>query len=247
MTPPSDNQPLSIRDQSKGTSFEMFNRIAKTYDPVNRMLSFGLDIRWRKRVGLLLPQKVNGIDLLDLATGTADQVLFLCAQHPQKIENAVGMDLSEGMLSIGREKVKKRNLQDKIVLKTGDACNLPLEDNSFDAITISFGIRNVPDVPKALKEMHRVLRPGGKALILEFALPKNSIVRFGHLFYLRHVLPTVGGLVSGDKAAYRYLNTSIEAFPYGEAFADLMRDAGFTQSNVHNLTMGIANLYEGIK
>ena len=242
-----NKHPLSIQDKTKSTSYEMFNRIAKTYDPVNRLLSFGLDIRWRKRVGQLLPQKESGIHLLDLATGTADQVLFLCENHPDQINQAIGMDLSEGMLSIGREKVKKRNLENKITLKTGDACALPLEDSYFDAITISFGIRNVPDVPKALEEMYRILRPGGKALILEFALPKNGLVRFGHLFYLRHVLPTVGGIISGDKAAYRYLNTSIEAFPYGEQFAQLMKNAGFSQCNVHNLTFGIANIYEGIK
>ena len=242
-----ENQPLSIKDQSKSTSYEMFNRIAKTYDPVNRLLSFGLDVRWRKRVGQLLPQKEEGIHLLDLATGTADQVLFLCENHPTQIKKAIGMDLSEGMLDIGRVKVKKRNLDAKITLKSGDACALPLEDAHFDAITISFGIRNVPDVPKALREMHRILQPGGKALILEFALPQNAAVRFGHLFYLRHVLPTVGGIISGDRAAYRYLNTSIEAFPYGNDFAKLMTDAGFSQCHVHNLTFGIANIYEGIK
>ena len=157
------------------------------------------------------------------------------------------MDLSEGMLDIGRQKVSNRKMEHKITLKTGDACSLPLEDSSFDAVTISFGIRNVPDVPKALREMHRILRPGGKALILEFSIPKNTVVRMGHLFYLRHVLPTVGGWVSGDKAAYRYLNTSIEAFPYGQNFATLMTDAGFQKANVHSVTFGIANIYEGIK
>ena len=238
---------MSIQDQSKSTSYEMFNRIAKTYDPVNRMLSFGLDIGWRKKVGRLLPQREEGLDLLDLATGTADQALFLCAQHPESIRSVVGMDLSEGMLAVGREKVLSRHMEHKITLKTGDACDLPLEESSFDAVTISFGIRNVPDVPKALREMHRILRPGGKALILEFAIPKNRIVRFGHLFYLRHVLPLVGGIVSGDKAAYRYLNTSIEAFPYGQDFANLLTDAGFAQANVHSVTFGIANIYEGIK
>lgn len=238
---------MSIQDQSKSTSYEMFNRIAKTYDPVNRMLSFGLDVGWRKKVGRLLPHKEEGLDLLDLATGTADQALFLCDQHPTTIKNVVGMDLSEGMLAVGREKVKSRKMDNKITLKTGDACALPLEDSSFDAVTISFGIRNVPDVPKALREMHRILRPGGKALILEFAIPKNPVVRFGHLFYLRHVLPTVGGMVSGDKAAYRYLNTSIEAFPYGQDFANLLTDAGFATANVHSVTFGIANIYEGIK
>ena len=139
----------------------MFNRIAKTYDPVNRMLSFGLDTRWRKKVGNLLPAK-EAIQILDLATGTADQVLSLCKQYPQKIQSAVGMDLSEGMLDIGRPKVRDRKMEQIISLQQGDACALPLEDSSFDAVTISFGIRNVPDVPKALREMHRILQPNGK-------------------------------------------------------------------------------------
>ena len=237
---------MTIQDQSKSKSWQMFNRIAKTYDPVNRMLSFGLDVQWRKKVGRLLPQK-EALTLLDLATGTADQVLSLCAQFPQKIKSAVGMDLSEGMLSVGRQKVLARKMESTISLKQGDACALPLEDGSFDAVTISFGIRNVPDVAKALEEMHRILRPEGKALILEFAIPHNPVIRFGHLFYLRHVLPTVGGIVSGDKPAYRYLNTTIESFPYGDSFAHLMREAGFQKVNVHSLTFGIANLYEGIR
>ena len=224
----------------------MFNRIAKTYDSVNRLLSFGLDVGWRKKVGQLLPSKKDLI-LLDLATGTADQVLFLCKEHPDQIQKAVGMDLSEGMLSFGREKVKQQQLEDIISLKTGDAVNLPIETAQFDAITISFGIRNVPDVPKALCEMVRVLNPSGKALILEFSMPKNPIVRFGHLFYLRFVLPFVGGLISGDYEAYRYLNTSIESFPYGESFAELMYDAGFSKVHCHELSFGIATIYEGIR
>ena len=124
---------------------------------------FWTGCRMAKKSRQLLPHKEQGLDLLDLATGTADQALFLCDQHPDTINKALGMDLSEGMLSVGREKIKARNMAHKITLKTGDACNLPLEDESFDAITISFGIRNVPDVPKALREMHRVLRPGRKS------------------------------------------------------------------------------------
>ena len=237
---------MNVQDASKKNSWQMFNRIAKTYDSVNRMLSFGLDVGWRKKVGLLLPQSPN-LRLLDLATGTADQVLLLCKEHPNQITNAVGMDLSEGMLSFGREKVKAQQLESVISLQTGDAVNLPVEDTQFDAITISFGIRNVPDVPKALTEMVRVLKPSGKALILEFSMPKNPIVRFGHLFYLRFVLPFVGGLVSGDYEAYRYLNTSIEGFPYGESFAELMRDAGFSTVRCHELSFGIATIYEGVR
>ena len=237
---------MSIQDNSKSTSWQMFNRIAKTYDSVNRLLSFGLDVGWRKKVGLMLPQKEN-VALLDLATGTADQVLMLCKEHPQKITNAVGMDLSEGMLEKGREKVRQQNLQNTITLQTGDAVQIPCEDACFDAITISFGIRNVPDVPASLREMHRVLRPNGKTLILEFSMPKNPIIRFGHLFYLRYILPFVGGLVSGDYEAYRYLNTSIEEFPYGDAFCDLLKDAGFSTVRQHQVTFGVATIYEGIK
>ena len=237
---------MSIQDKSKSTSWQMFNRIAKTYDSVNRLLSFGLDVGWRKKVGLLLPRKEQ-VALLDLATGTADQVLLLCKEHPKKISEAIGMDLSEGMLEKGREKVDQQKLQNIIRLETGDAVNIPSENSRFDAITISFGIRNVPDVPASLREMHRVLRPEGKTLILEFSMPKNPIVRFGHLFYLRYVLPLVGGLISGDYEAYRYLNTSIEAFPYGESFCSLMREAGFSTVRQHPVTFGIATIYEGIK
>ena len=237
---------MSIQDKSKSTSWQMFNRIAKTYDSVNRLLSFGLDVGWRKKVGLLLPKKEQ-VALLDLATGTADQVLLLCKEHPQQISEAIGMDLSEGMLEKGREKVDQQKLQDVIRLETGDAVNIPSENSRFDAITISFGIRNVPDVPASLREMHRVLRPEGKTLILEFSMPKNPIVRFGHLFYLRYVLPLVGGLISGDYEAYKYLNTSIEAFPYGESFCSLMKEAGFSTVRQHPVTFGIATIYEGIK
>lgn len=237
---------MSIQDKSKSTSWQMFNRIAKTYDSVNRLLSFGLDVGWRKKVGLLLPKKEQ-VALLDLATGTADQVLLLCKEHPQQISEAIGMDLSEGMLEKGREKVDQQKLQDVIRLETGDAVNIPSENSRFDAITISFGIRNVPDVPASLREMHRVLRPEGKTLILEFSMPKNPIVRFGHLFYLRYVLPLVGGLISGDYEAYRYLNTSIEAFPFGESFCSLMKEAGFSTVRQYPVTFGIATIYEGIK
>ena len=233
----------SIQDASKKTSFEIFNRIAKSYDSVNRILSFGLDIGWRKKVNTLLPQK-NGLRLLDLATGTADQVIMLCDINPN-IGSATGMDLSDEMLNIGREKVKRFN--GKIELHNGDAVQLPIEDAQYDALTMSFGIRNVPDVQASMREMYRVLGDGGKALILEFSLPKNPIVRFGHIFYLRYVLPLVGGLISGDYAAYKYLNTSIEAFPYGDDFCNLMRNAGFESVTAHPVTFGIATIYEACK
>ena len=233
----------SIQDASKKTSFEIFNRIAKSYDSVNRILSFGLDIGWRKKVNTLLPQRSN-LKLLDLATGTADQVIMLCDLN-SNIENAVGMDLSDEMLDIGREKVTRFN--GRIRLENGDAVKLPIDDAQYDAVTISFGIRNVPDVPASMREMYRVLKDDSKALILEFSLPKNPIIRFGHLFYLRWVLPVVGGLISGDYEAYKYLNTSIEAFPYGEEFCTLLREAGFETVTAHPVTFGIATIYEAHK
>ena len=233
----------SIQDASKKTSFEIFNRIAKSYDSVNRILSFGLDIGWRKKVNTLLPAKKD-LRLLDLATGTADQVIMLCDINPN-IGSATGMDLSDEMLNIGREKIKRFN--GKIELHNGDAVQLPIEDAQYDALTMSFGIRNVPDVQASMREMYRVLGDGGKALILEFSLPKNPIIRFGHIFYLRYVLPLVGGLISGDYAAYKYLNTSIEAFPYGDDFCSLMRNSGFESVTAHPVTFGIATIYEACK
>ena len=237
------NEP--IRDDSKRYSWQMFDRIAKTYDNVNQLISFGLDKGWRHKVNRLLPQKTN-LHLLDLATGTGEQVIMLC-QHNDNISKSVGMDLSKGMLEIGKVKVSDAKLNNKIELTEGDAGNIPSENDLFDAVTISFGIRNVPDVPKALKEMNRVLSLNGKVLVLEFSMPRNPIVRWGHLFYLRYVLPLVGGLVSGDYQAYRYLNTSIEAFPYGSSFCNLLEEAGFTSVQAHPVSFGIATIYEGTK
>jgi demethylmenaquinone methyltransferase/2-methoxy-6-polyprenyl-1,4-benzoquinol methylase len=222
--------------------WQMFDRIAPTYDLVNRLLSFNLDVRWRREVHSHLP-KVDDLRLLDLATGTGDQVIAMT--RTGGIGSAVGMDMSVEMLAIGREKVAEAGLSEVISMENGDATALPFEDDSFDAVTISFGIRNVVHVDKALAEMRRILRPGGRAIILEFSLPRNPVVRLGHLMYLRYVLPLVGGLVSRDWNAYRYLNTTIEAFPYGEAFTAKMRDAGFEQAQANPVTFGIATIYVG--
>ena len=225
----------SIQDASKKTSFEIFNRIAKSYDSVNRILSFGLDIGWRKKVNTLLPQK-ESLRLLDLYTGTADQVIMLCDINPN-IGSATGMDLSDEMLNIGREKIKRfngkisctmvmlYNFQSKMLNMTPSQCLLELEMFQM--------FQRVCERCIVFSEMEE------KALILEFSLPKNPIVRFGHLFYLRYVLPFVGGLISGDYAAYKYLNTSIEAFPYGEDFCNLMRNAGFESVTAHPVTFGL--------
>jgi demethylmenaquinone methyltransferase/2-methoxy-6-polyprenyl-1,4-benzoquinol methylase len=235
-----------LQDPSKKDIGKMFDRIAGTYDPINRLLSLGLDIGWRKRMAQLLPLK-GEMDMLDIATGTADQILYLCRRHISQMNRAVGVDISNKMLEIGRIKVENEQLRHILSLEHGDATSLNFSDGTFDATTISFGIRNVPDVPKALSEMHRVLRKDGKALILEFSMPRNPVVKLGNLMYLRFIVPWIGGRISGDKEAYRYLNTSIESFPYGQDFCTLLENAGFRDIKFHPLTFGIATLYEGTK
>jgi demethylmenaquinone methyltransferase/2-methoxy-6-polyprenyl-1,4-benzoquinol methylase len=221
----------------------MFDRIAPRYDLLNRVLSGWRDVAWRRRVATFLKGRAD-LDLLDLATGTGDQILQLL-EAGADLRSAVGVDMAEGMLAVGREKIARRGLARRVTLQTGDATQIPAADSSFDAVTITFGIRNVGDVPRALAEMRRVLRPGGRALILEFSLPGSALLRAAYVFYLRHVLPVVGGWISGDASAYRYLNRTIEAFPYGEAFCALMRDAGFTAVTASPLTLGVATLYKG--
>lgn len=237
-------QPIDLsKDGAKVAG--MFNRIARRYDLLNRLLSFGQDQVWRKRLVRYLNDTPNQA-VLDVATGTGDVILMLFRES-NKIARGVGVDTAEQMLAIGREKVRERKLEQAITLEAGDATRLTQKDAAFDAVTIAFGIRNVDKVPAALKEMHRVLKQGGKCLILEFSLPGNAFIRSSYLFYFRHVLPLVGGLISGDKQAYSYLNRTVESFPYGEAFCELMRTAGFTRVKAHPLTFGVATIYEGMK
>jgi len=220
----------------------MFDRIAPRYDLLNRSLSFGRDVSWRKRMRRHLPVD-RPLRIIDLATGTADQILFLL-EGDAEISEASGYDLSEEMLEVGRGKLRERNL-DHIQLLTGDAMACPAPDESADVVTISFGIRNVLDVATALQDMKRLLVPGGKLLILEASVPANPVVRAGYLVYFRHLLPLIGGWVSGDRKAYKYLNETVETFPCGEAFCALMREAGFVDVAAEPLTFGVATLYSG--
>ncbi len=222
----------------------MFDRIAHRYDLLNHLLSGNRDVAWRRKMATMLPSR-SALDTLDLATGTGDQLLTLA--ETGKLRSGVGIDLAEKMLAIGREKIEQRKLSATLRLQTGDAGAIPFGDSLFDVVCISFGIRNVLDVPTALREMHRVLRPGGRALILEFSLPRNGIVRRSYLFYFRHILPLLGSIISGDSYAYRYLNQTVETFPYGEAFCSMMKDAGFTDVTATELTFGIATIYSGDK
>ena len=228
---------------SRMQAFKMFDRIAHRYDLLNRILSMGTDVGWRKRLNRRIPEK-QGLHVLDLATGTSDVLISMHGACPQ-VASGVGLDMSGGMLKYGQIKLNKLCLNRKFHLVRGDATCLGLASGQFDAVTISFGIRNVLDVPAALLEMRRILKPGGRALILEFSLPANRPFRALYLFYFRNILPRIGALLSGDSHAYRYLNETVETFPYGEDFCLLMRDAGFEKVTAAPLTFGIASLYEG--
>ncbi len=239
----SPTRPPIGSEPSRAEVWRMFDRIAPRYDLLNRVLSAGRDVAWRKRMARFLPAR-DSLRLLDVATGTADQILMLMDAAPQ-VESALGIDMAERMLEVGREKIRARGLERRVSLQRGDALSIPTPDASCDVCTISFGIRNVADVVAGLREMARVLRPGGRALILEFSQPTARWFRPLYFFYLRRILPLVGGWFSGDRAAYRYLNVTIEAFPSGEAFCALMREAGFSGARAVPVSLGIASIYVG--
>jgi demethylmenaquinone methyltransferase/2-methoxy-6-polyprenyl-1,4-benzoquinol methylase len=221
----------------------MFDRIAHRYDLLNRLLSCRRDVAWRNKVAEYLPDRPNQT-VLDIATGTADLLLSLFRKSRQ-VEFGTGLDMSPKMLGLAREKIAGRQLDNRISLVRADALCLPFANGSLDAVTIGFGIRNVPDVPVALAEMHRVLRPGGKVLILEFSLPRNWLMRRLYPFHLRGIIPRVGAMISSDYYAYRYLNETVESFPYGDQFCRLMEQTGFCNVSAVPLTFGIATIYHG--
>lgn len=230
---------------SKADSWKMFNDISPKYDLLNRLLSFGLDVHWRNQLVKFLPPR-DHLKILDLATGTADVIISLFKNSP-RVESGCGIDMAQRMVSIGRKKILKNKLDQKIVLKTGDAHQIPFGNESFDAVTIAFGIRNMTDYTQVLKEMERILKKGGRAIILEFSLPKNRLLLTLHLFYLRAIVPVVGFLFSGHYSAYRYLNHTIEEFPYGENFCRIIEEAGFVNAACHPIMSGIASIYIGDK
>lgn len=230
--------------ERKKESYKIFNEIAPTYDLLNHTLSFGIDIYWRKKFLKYLPQK-ESINALDLATGTGDVPLTLVLDP--RIKKITGIDLSKGMIDIGVSKVKKKGLEKKIFLLLGDGVNIPAADQAFDLTTISFGIRNFSDPEKSLHDIYRVLKPDGRLMIMEFAIPTNPIIRAIYFFYFRHFLPKIGNIVSKHKDAYTYLNQSVEDFPCGDNFLILMKNAGFQNLKMRSLTFGIAMLYIGDK
>jgi demethylmenaquinone methyltransferase/2-methoxy-6-polyprenyl-1,4-benzoquinol methylase len=245
MKPDQQTHPI----MAKRHSWQMFNQISAQYDLCNHLLSLGGDIRWRKTLVRYFPTTSEQLMILDLATGTAD-VLICLTRDPKlgaRIYRAVGVDLAENMLTIGREKVHRLGLDHIIQLRTADAHCLPFAENDFHAVSMAFGIRNVENPVIVLKEMYRVLKTGGHALILEFSMPSHAFIRLGHLAYLRGIVPLVGGLISGHFRAYRYLNQSVERFPYGEHFCRLMRQVGFQNVRANPLFLGVASIYQGEK
>ena len=230
---------------SKSTSWQMFNDISPRYDLLNHLLSFGLHIHWRRQLAKYLSNQDNQ-RVLDLATGTADVLLSLFKHNPH-IQTGYGIDMADKMLEIGRKKITQHGLDKQIILQHGDANQIPFNDKTFDAVTIAFGIRNMENPTQVLKEMHRVLNKEGRALILEFSLPNNKLLRTLHLFYLRTVVPLVGALFAGHYQAYRYLNQTIETFSYGSQFCQLMTTAGFAKTKAYPLLGGVATIYVGEK
>jgi len=232
-----------IASPSKADSHKMFDRISSRYDLLNRILSLGIDSLWRRRLALMM-REYSHRTVLDLACGTCDLVLSSFRRNPD-IECGIGIDMAGRMLDIGKRKIHNRGLSNRISLSLGDGMELPLADRSIDFAMISFGIRNMVDPAKALAELRRVLTPDGHLAVLEFSIPENRIFRALYLLYFRKLLPLIGGIVSGDRFAYNYLNRTVETFYYGKAFCEMMRAAGFGDIRSRPLTFGIATIYIG--
>jgi demethylmenaquinone methyltransferase/2-methoxy-6-polyprenyl-1,4-benzoquinol methylase len=236
--------PYKDKDTSKKEQIAaMFNSISGKYDFLNHFLSLGIDILWRKRAVRLLKNHQPKL-ILDIATGTGDFAIEALSLNPEKI---IGVDISEGMLSVGREKLIKKNLTDKIELLSGDSEVLPFEDNFFDAVIVSFGVRNFENLEKGLSDMLRVLKPGGKVVILEFSKPKSFPFKQIYQFYFQWILPKIGKLISKNHAAYTYLPDSVEAFPDGDDFLNILNKIGFQKNQCTPLTLGISSIYSGSK
>jgi demethylmenaquinone methyltransferase / 2-methoxy-6-polyprenyl-1,4-benzoquinol methylase len=229
----------------KSDSWKMFNAIAGRYDFLNRLLSLGQDVRWRRALKQFLPDN-DGQTILDLATGTADVLIVLAKDNP-KVERGFGVDPAVKMLEIGREKIKAQHLESRLMLQQGDAQALPFLDGTFDCVTISFGIRNIPDLRLALLEMYRVTKKGGRVLILEFSKPEDPLLKAGHWLYLQTIVPVVGFLFSGNFKAYTYLNQTIQTFPYGERFCKILKQMGFVDIHASPLMGGAATIYAAQK
>lgn len=231
------------KEGKKAQVADMFNNISKRYDLLNHLLSLGIDIIWRKKAIRML-QKDQPKLILDIATGTGDFAIEALALNPEKV---IGVDISEGMLEEGRKKLKRKQLDHLIELQMGDSEKLLFEENKFDAVIVSFGVRNFENLELGLADMYRVLRPGGKTVIVEFSKPKKFPMKQGYNFYFKYILPQIGKLVSKDQSAYTYLPESVQAFPDGEDFLDVLKKVGFKNTQCKPLTFGISSIYIGEK
>jgi demethylmenaquinone methyltransferase / 2-methoxy-6-polyprenyl-1,4-benzoquinol methylase len=218
---------------------KMFDSISRSYDFLNHLLSFNIDKIWRKKAIAHLVH-FHPDTILDIATGTADFAIAASRLKPKKI---IGVDLSDNMLKIGEKKVKRKGLSELITLSKGDSENIHFEDNSFDAVTVGFGVRNFEKLEKGLSEIYRVLNPGGALVVLEFSKPKNFFFRKIYLFYLTVLLPKLGHIVSGNRRAYLYFQESVTEFPYGNEFVTILEKVGFEKCEYFIQTLGVATIY----
>ena len=222
---------------------KMFDTISNEYDDLNRVISFGIDIKWRKKVVQIISKK-KPKNILDIATGTGDLAINLTKTDASEI---IGLDISEGMLKVGRKKILKKQLDSTIKMVIGDSENLPYENNSFDAISVAFGVRNFENLEIGLAETLRVLKPKGLLVVLETSVPIKFPFKQGYYIYTKALLPMIGRLFSKDKLAYRYLSESASKFPYGQAFNNILNKIGFINSTAMPQTFGVATIYTATK
>ena len=222
---------------------QMFDTISGNYDGLNRIISFGIDVKWRKKV-LQMVKNSNPKTILDIATGTGDLAILMAETNAEKI---IGLDISVGMLEIGKQKIAARKLSEKIEMIVGDSEKMPFEDNTFDAITVAFGIRNFENLEKGLAEILRVLKPNGTFVILETSNPTKSPYKQGYIFYTKYILPVIGKLFSKDSVAYGYLSESASVFPFGEALNNILKKIGFINVVDMPQTFGVATIYSASK
>ena len=248
MTDVNGNKVEQVKPYGEGAKTEqvrqMFDSIAPAYDFMNRAMTLGIDIWWRKLAVKRL-KHIKPVNILDVATGTGDFAIQLNKSlHPQHI---TGIDLSQGMLDEARRKVKENGLEENITFEQGDCMALSMQDCTFDAVTVAFGVRNFEHLQQGYREMARVLRPGGMLCVLELSTPTNRLIRWFYDLYTLHIIPAIGSIKSGDKSAYRYLPKSIAAVPQGDDMLQLMRDAGLRETSFKRLTLGVCTIYTAYK
>lgn len=236
--------PYKDSNQSKKVQVtKMFDTISKEYDGLNRVISFGIDVKWRNKV-VKLVAKENPKNILDIATGTGDLAISLTSTNAKKI---IGLDISDGMLEVGRQKISSKKLDSIISMVIGDSEDLPFKDSTFDAVTVAFGVRNFENLEKGLSEILRVLKPNGTFVILETSVPTNPIYKAGYKIHTKLILPIIGKLFSKDRVAYSYLSESASVFPYGETLNNILRKIGFINVEDKPQTMGVATIYTASK